>query len=506
MTLVATSSDASFRRGRTAGWIFITGGAQLLKMLISIASAAILGRMLNPVDFGLMATAAPIIALATMIQNLGLNQALVQHPDLKTGHINALFYITMLVSGVVCALLLAAAPLIALFFHEPRLADIVRVLALVTLLSAASATPLGLLNRNLRFSKLAFAEVAAAALGLTAAAAYAAATGSYWALVLMQAVNIVLVLACATIWSGWAPGRATFDADVRKMLGFGAGFSTFNLLNFLSRNADNLLIARFNGASPLGLYDRAYKLMLAPLGQAIMPFARVLTPVLARLQDQPEAYRRHYAETTGILMAAVQPALLVTVIFSNDVIPVVLGERWIAAGPIFFWLALTGLHQVYTSTFGWLFISQGRGKDFAILGFAGAFLAISSFVVGLPGGPLGVAMAYSICDCVFRLPLNWYMTGRAGPVGYRDLAKNFAPHVAAMAACAALLFAAKQFVVTANAPWLAFFSIVSYSVNLAVLCAFRSKRVLLLEALTKGKERILRGLQASRTTRNSSDA
>lgn len=484
-----TRHVSEFGRARTARWITITASTQAFRVLLSIVSAAILGRILRPDDFGLVATTAPILTLVTMLQNLGLNQALVQHPNLSRPHINALFYITLSVSLVLASVLYASAGSVAWFFDEPRLLDITHVLSLLTVVSAAASTPIALLNRRLQFTALAMTELVSALLGVIAGIAFAYIYDTYWALIVMQGVTSLLQLIGSIAWSKWLPGQPQFTPAVREMVGFGAGFSTFNILNFLSRNADKLLIAKSYGTEALGPYDRAYKLMLDPVTQALIPLGRVLTPVLARLRDETGAYRERYLETVTVLMTLTQPGLLLTLVFPEATIRILLGPQWDSAVPIFQWLGLTMLHQIFTSTFGWLFISQGRGRDFAVLGAYSSAVALASFVVGLPAGPVGVAAAYAIADYVVRVPFTLWITGRSGPITTLDLLSAFGPHALAVLSAAIFLFALRAFNALPGFVEMLAFGAVSYAVYFPVLLCFNSKRRLGLAACSAAARR-----------------
>jgi PST family polysaccharide transporter len=477
-------------RRTTAGWVLLTGGAQVIRFLVTIASTAILARLLLPTDFGLIAAASPVLAFTAMLQNLGLNEALIQRPQLDKGHVNALFVVTIGMSVVVVAILILAAPLLAGLLLEPRLTAIIQAIAGIALIIAAATVPLGLMNRRLKFRQLAIIDVCSSVTGLVVGIVFALVTRSYWALLLMQAAAGLVQLLGSALFAGWKPGRPLFDREFQQMIGLGAGFSTFNLLNFLSRNADILLIARVHGATALGFYERAYKLMLAPLWQTVTPVGRVLTPVLARLQDNAAAYRQRYFEAVALLMAVVQPAIVAAVMFPAATVDIVLGPGWGPAAPIFFWLCLTALHQMQTLSLGWLFVSQGRAREFAFLGAAGATVIVTSFLVGLPYGPTGVAMAYAIADICLRAPFSWWMAGRRGPVDLAALARSFMPHAAAMAASAAVL-----------AFWggiaehLSTFSLlagavcVSYAAYVAVLALFPDKRKLIFAFMRGAKRR-----------------
>ncbi len=457
----------------------VTGGAQVVRFVVTILSTSILARLLSPTDFGLIAAATPVLAFTAMLQNLGLNEALVQRPNLQNKHINALFYLMLAFSAIIAAILFLTAPLLAAALSEDRLTSIIQAMAAIALVVALSTTPLGLMNRRLQFRQLAIIEICGAVAGLIVSVVFAMATGSYWALVAMVAATAGVQLVGAAACAKWRPGRAAFDRDFQQMVGLGAGFSTFNLLNFLSRNADLLLIARFHGATALGFYERAYKMMLTPLWQSVTPFGRVLTPVLARLQDDPAAYRQRYVESVALLMTAVQPAIVAALMFSDAAVRLVLGPGWLPASPIFFWLCLTALHQIQTMSLGWLFVSQGRASEFALLGAFGAGAIVTSFMVGLPYGPVGVAMAFAIADICIRAPMTWWVAGRRGPVDLAVLIRCFLPHAAAMSACAAVLVVWSAASPLGEIPTFLAGAGIAYCVNAVVLCLFTEKRRLI---------------------------
>jgi polysaccharide transporter, PST family len=470
------SPTPQLSRRNTARWVAVTGGAQIVRFVTTLLSTAILARLLEPKDFGLIAAAAPVLAFTAMLQNLGINEALIQRSDLHKGHINALFVVLMGMGLAVSAVLFFLAPLIAAGLAEPRLTSIIQAMAGLGLGVAAATTPLSLLNRQLKFKQLALIDVASVVAGLIVGVIVALLTRSYWSLVLMQGATIAVQLAGSALLARWTPGRALFDGEFRKMIGLGTGFSTFNLLNFLSRNADILMIARMHGTTAVGHYERAYKMMLAPLWQSVTPFGRVLTPVLARLQGDPAAYRQRYFEAVTMLMAGVQPAILAALVFPAAAVEVVLGAGWQPATPIFFWLCLTGLHQIQTLTLGWLFVSQGRAKEFALLGAMGAAIIVTAFFIGLPFGPAGVAMAYAIVDIGMRAPLTWWLAGRRGPVSLSTLVGNALPHAIALAATAAvLLMLARAILLDAWTTMISAASL-SYIIYTAVLLGFPKKR------------------------------
>ena len=108
-----------------------------------------------------------------------------------------------------------------------------------------------------------------------------------------------------------------------------------------------------------------------------------MVPFLSRNVNQPERYKRAYFVAVTIILVAAQPGVLVGILFADEIFLVLLGKEWVPAAPVFMWLGIAGLVQVMTSTMGWLFVSQGRGKHYLMVGAVTAVISITSFVVGL---------------------------------------------------------------------------------------------------------------------------
>lgn len=419
----------------------MSGAAQGVKLTVQIASVVVLSRFLSPRDFGLVAMASPLIAFASMAQNLGLSQAVVVSRELTYRQASTMFWINAALSFALMLILMLCSPLAAVFYNANELTPIVAALAVAIFTTGLGAQHLAMATRMMRFGGLALVDMATAVVGLAAAIAWAWFDPSPWALVASALASALASVVGAWMVSGWRPGRPANIRSVWTMLRFGGGLTTFNLTNFFARNLDNILIGRFHGAGPLGLYDRAYKLLLFPLQQITWPLQRVMVPTLSRLVDEPERYRSAYSRTVGQILLLTLPGILCLLIWADVAIPLMLGAQWSGAVDIFRWLALASLHQPLTVTLGWLFISQSRTGQFGRWGIFNAASCAVAFTAGLPWGAEGVAAAYALSDIFIRLPLVWRLAGSRGPVSARDLIHLALPFVLAGSVAGAAMFA-----------------------------------------------------------------
>jgi PST family polysaccharide transporter len=479
---VATSEIPGQPATHTARWLGVTALGQGWRFIISLASAIILGRLLLPTDFGLLATLTPLIAVIDLIRDLGFTQAIIQRPNVTQAQSNGLFWISMAIAAGLSLILFASSPFVADFFNEPKLRALLMAQSFGLLLGACVAQPFAFLNRQLKFNNLSAIDCIGATVGLIVSVVGAVTLHSYWAIFLGGVAQTLMNLILSTHFSGWRPGKPTWDLHVTAMAKFGAGVSISNLANFMSRNTDNFLIAKADGPFQLGLYDRSYKLMLLPLTQITAPISRVLIPVLSRLSDDNDRYKDIYFKTITYVMIATQPGVIFALAFSRPLILALLGPRWSGVPAIFSWLALAGLHQLVTTSLNWLLISQGRARALAILSGYTSVTTVLSFLVGLPYGPVGVAGAYAISDYLIRVPVIWWVVGRVGPIKSRELLGCVAPHILACLMCGAVMEGLAIILKSPNLFVLALCSLPAYGAYLAGLAFFRSKRSLLIQA------------------------
>ena len=408
-------------KGRTISGAFITIASQGTQFLLNLASIMVMARLLTPRDFGLYAMVTTITGFLFMFQDAGLSTATVQREEITHAQVSNLFWVNVGVGGITSLIVAALAPVVAWFYHEPRLVGITLVLSSSFLLASLAVQHIALLNRQMRFAVIAVIYIVAALTGYLTGAGMALLGYGYWALVGASVTQGAVQLVLAWLISGWRPGLPSRNTQTWHMLTFGANITAGSLIYSLARGTDNLLIGRFFGAAAVGLYSRASILLLRPLQQFTMPINAVLIPALSRLQAQPDRYRRTFLRVyealamisflcTGLLLALARPVTLV-----------VLGPKWEQAAPIFAGFSIASLCIPLGTASTWLFQTQGRGKDWLFFSLLGSCITFGSFVAGLPFGPAGVAISFSLCGLFIGVPALYYFAGREGPVTTADL-------------------------------------------------------------------------------------
>jgi O-antigen/teichoic acid export membrane protein len=378
--------------GRAMAW---AGGSQFGLQLIQLPVTIVLSRLLVPRDFGLMAMILVVSQFLTVFVDAGLGAALVARRDLDPRHIATAFWMNLAVGVGLAAVVAAASPGIAALYDQPRLTLLTIAIAANFIVGSLGIVPLALLQREMEFRRIGIMQNAAAAVGGAAAIVAAVAGAGVWSLVIdILVASFVQTTAVTRGWR-WRPGGGVDRQAARDLWSFGANQTGFQAVNYWSRNADNLLVGRFRGPRELGIYARAYQLMLLPLSQAGFVVNYVLYPALARIQHDHARLRRAYLRTVGVTALLAFPVTVGMFVIAPDLIRVMFGEKWAAVAPILRILCVAGLFQSISTSTGIIYQTQGRTDWLFRWGLLSSVIIVAGFAVGISWGAKGVAVAYA---------------------------------------------------------------------------------------------------------------
>ena len=436
--------------GRTARGGAVTVVSHGLKFVLSIVATAILARLLTPNDYGLVGMVVVITNFATMFKDLGLSLATVQRAEISYDQISTLFWVNVTLSGAIMAVMIILAPLVAWFFGEPRLLLITIATSAGFLFGGLTVQHEALLKRQMRFYALSAIAFISMMLGYTAGIVMAWNGAQYWALVASQLVLLSCNMVCVWIVCRWRPGRPLRNTGVRSMLSFGGNITGYAIINYFSRNCDNLIIGRLFGPQPLGLYAKAAQLLSLPTDQVNEPLSSVAIPALSRLADSPERYRQAYLRMMEKLILVTMPAVTLMLATSDWLVQIILGPQWSSTARIFVFMGIAGLFQPLASTGGWLLVTQGRGRDMLRWSLINAPISILSIIAGIPWGVVGIAVSFSLARVLIANPLLFWFVGRSGPVRMGDFYRLLRPFTVASAGALLSCIVFRQLVTISN--------------------------------------------------------
>jgi len=407
----AGSLGGSAARGAT-----LTMAGQLLRVGVQFASIVILARLLSPSDYGLLAMVLAVVGIGEIFRDFGLSSAAIQAKDLSREERDNLFWTNTGIGATLSVLAVGASFVLPLIYGEPRLQAITAALAVTFLLNGASTQQRADLTRSMRFGALAMVEVVAQVAGFVAGVSFALAGAGYWALVAQQLTIPLLALILLVSSTRWIPGPPHRHVSIRRFFKFGMNLLGVQLLTYVSRNVDSVVIGARFGSAQLGAYDRAFQLLMLPLNQINAPATRVALPVLSKLQDDPERFARFILRGQLVLVHVITAIFAFAIAQAPALIAIVLGSQWGETVYLFQILAVGGVAQALTYAAYWAFLASGRVDSNLRYSLLTRPILVVGILVGSLWGPAGIATAYAgILMLFWPLALWWVSRVSATP-------------------------------------------------------------------------------------------
>jgi polysaccharide transporter, PST family len=280
------------------------------------------------------------------------------------------------------------------------------LLAVVFPIAAAGVQHQALLKRHMQFRRYALTQLTGTVAGAVVSITMAVAGAGYWALAWQSLATTLAGTLSAWLCLRWWPGPPRRAHDLRAMLGFGGRLTAHGMVSYLETNLDKLLLGRWCGATPLGLYATCYTLVGRIVTLAAHSVGEAALPAMSRTRNAPSGmtatYRRLFQLTCLIGLAP----CAVGILWTADVIAVVLGARWLEAVPILRLLFIGGLARMLAASTGWVYVASSQPGRMLRWELIQAPLLAVAYVAGVSHGALGVAAAYAVGH-VLLLPLCW---------------------------------------------------------------------------------------------------
>ncbi len=424
---------------RTLRGLAWTTASTVGQQAMQFGFAAVLAHLIAPEDFGLIAMIAVLTGFAALFVDVGLSSAIVQKPEIEERHLSSALWANLATGTGAMLVVAALAPAVARFYGEPQLLALTLVSAPVFLISSLSGVQVALLQRAMNFRRLVVIDNVAFAAGNVIAIGMAVAGFGVWSFIGL-AVSTSLFRA-ALLWttSGWYPHLRPDRRSLRELWRFGGHLTGFNVINYWSRNADNLLIGRFLGAVDLAFYSRAYNLMLAPVNLVASASSGPMFSALSRARGNKEQTRGMYLRALHWVGLISIPLVVILFLVAEPLIAAVFGQEWLPSVPILRILCICSLLQCLLRPNGWVFTSQGRTDLLFRLGVIWTIGVVVAFIIGLRWGLTGVAVSYAICNVVNAIP-SFFFSGRLIGVSLGDVVGALAGAGAASVAMGAVVW------------------------------------------------------------------
>jgi O-antigen/teichoic acid export membrane protein len=422
--LLSDQSVGNLKKASVRG-AAVTGVSQIVSFVVHTATTMVMARLLTPEDYGLVGMVTVLVGFLTIFKDAGLSTATVQKEHLTHEQVSTLFWINAGLGLALALLLSCASSLIASFYREPRLTLICIAISANFFVGSLSIQHRALQRRQLRFQALAVIHIGSMVSSVAVGITMAWLGFGYWALVAMTSVSTLCSNIATWVCLPWRPSLPRRGTGIRSMLGFGGYVAGFDFVNSFVSSLPRILIGRFAGAVELGIYHKAVTLLWLPIHQINGPIRQVVVPALSRLQSSREQLRNYYLQVYELSVAATVPVVTLAIVFAEEIILVVLGEKWIMTVSIFRYFGVAGLFIALSNPTGIFLVATGRTKRYFILGCIEFPLTLIACITGLHWGAKGVAMGIALLRSVDCIPFL-YLIFRGTEVSLRDIWKAVA--------------------------------------------------------------------------------
>lgn len=450
----ANADDSGHIAQRTISGLGWTLGTQVFTQSSQFLITVVLARLLSPTEFGLLAMVTVFTGFANLFGDFGFGPALIQREEITEDHLCSVFWVNLGLGVFLAGLTAGISPFVARFYHEPRLVVVMEVISLNFPINSLGLVQRAKLAREMNFRALGLIDTLMVVISGVTGIALALGGSGVWSLV-CQGLLYSAIGVFGSWWaSGWRPRFKFSRASISELFGFSANLTGFTAINYWYRNGDNLLVGRFFGTSALGIYSRAYNLMMLPLTQVTYVISKVMFPALARLQNDLQRVRSIYLRSISIISLITFPLMLGLLVIADHFTLAVYGSAWRGVVPILRIFCALGLVQSIYSTVGWIYQSQGRTGWMFLWGVFSAALSIAGMIAGVwLGSPTMVAICLTVVG-ILLVPPGFAIPGKLIGLTFRDVAVCVSGVFACAGAMACSVFVLGALLPTSLSHWI----------------------------------------------------
>ncbi len=365
---------------------------------------------------------------ANLFVSMGFGPALIQKKEIENAHLQTVFSVNI-ISGVLLALGLSLlSPLIALFYSEPILKPLTILISINFIILSMRSVQVALLVRNIEFKKYSIIDVLANLFSGILSIFLALLGFGVWSLAFRTILASLLFVFLLWKDSRWKPSFRIDLSKFKEMRKFSANLVGSNILNYWSKNIDNLLVGKYLGTFALGIYSRAFFLMLLPVSQLSEVINSVLFPVFSKISEDKMKTKDTFLKIVGLISYVSFPLMIVLLVMAKPFILFFYGPKWVEVIPTLRIFCLAGMLLSITIPFRSIFMSQGRTDMLFKWNLFESACIITAIFIGLRNGIIGVAIAITLTNFFVLWYPSWMIPGKLINVSFIEILKKIRFH------------------------------------------------------------------------------
>jgi len=411
------------------------GGTQGVQFIVQI----MLARLLLPKDYGLIALVMVFIALANVFVQSGFNTALIQKKEADEIDFSSVFYLSLLVAGLLYLILYFVSPFIAEFYKTPQLITILRVLSITLFFGAFNSIQNAFISRNMLFKKLFFSSLGAILISGTIGIVAAFAGWGVWALVFQQLTNQLSILLILWFTVKWRPRLLFSLRRVSVLFSFGWKLLVSSLLETAYRELRTLIIGVIFSPAMLGFYNRGRQFPQFIVSNIDGSIQSVMLPALSSYQEYPirikKMVRRSIVTSSFILF----PLMVGLAVVSEPLVLILLTEKWLPCVPFLqIFCASYALMPIHTANLQAI-NALGRSDIFLKLEIIKKITGLAILVISIQFGIYAIAWGVLISGIISTF-INAYPNNKLINYKYTEQLKDIVPSLLISLAMGILIY------------------------------------------------------------------
>lgn len=390
--------------------ILVSGGYNYLSQAISFLSSIIVSRLLTPESYGFVGIIAVFTGFLSIFSDSGISLAVIRSNYLYT-YYKAVDTLALFVGSSLCLLTCLLAYPISLFFKNSALILPTIVMSFTFIFRSMTLVRGALIVKQMKFAWSGLISLKTTIFTVFGTIVLAYSGAGYWSLVIPQTLSgiLTLLLQEQKLKFGFhfysKPYIVVAFRQTRRTIGNLMGF---NVVNYWSRNADNLLVGRMYGTNDLGLYARAYNLLTFPLSLITGLIGTVLFPSLNKIKDSDDAVRREYLFILKLIGFISFPIAFILLLFSDKLVYILWGKAWMGVAVLLPYFGLLLLSQSLLSTIGNILVLMRREEVLRISGWISAAVILTGIIYGASISLEAIAQFYSLAFIAVVLPYHLF--------------------------------------------------------------------------------------------------
>ncbi|WP_418263561.1 lipopolysaccharide biosynthesis protein [Flavobacterium faecale] len=409
------------------------------------AVSIVLARILMPEDFGLIGMLAIFIAVSQSFIESGLGTGLIQRQERTDVDFSTLFVFNLAVSSVFYFSLFFLAPFVAVFFNQPQLVDLLRILGLNLFLIGFSIVQRTKLIINLDFKSIAKSNVVGIVFG--GISGIFAATNGYgvWSLIYQTLVGSLAT--CISLWflSSWNPSIVFSRSSFKNLFAYGSKLLIAGLYAQLLNNIYNIFLGKFYPATSLGYYTRAKNFADISAGMISSILQQVSFPLLATVQSDNEKVVRIYSKMIRLSAFVVIPLMTLISLLAKSIVLLLLTDKWIVIIPLLQWMVFSRVFLPMSVINLSLLNAIGRSDLFLKVDFSKFPLTVIALVITIPLGVKAIIIGHVVTSAL-SFVVNAYLPGKIYGYGPLHQLRDMLPIIGATVGMAIVVFLLTYFV------------------------------------------------------------